>query len=59
MVWVCLAMLFILVSAALVAAYVAYPSRGQDAPGAPWVGDLLERGVDALPTLDNERAGSR
>jgi hypothetical protein len=52
-------MLFILVAAALVAAYVAYPNRGQHVPGAPWVGDLLERGVDALPTLDNQRAGRR
>ena len=59
MVWVLLAMLVILVAAALVAAYVAYPSRGQELPGAPWVGELLDRGVDALPTLENERAGRR
>ena len=59
LVWVLLAMLVILVAAALVAAYVAYPSRGQEVPGAPWVGDLLERGVDALPTLENQRSGRR
>ena len=29
MVWVCLAMLFLMVAAALVAAYVAYPNRGR------------------------------
>lgn len=58
MIWVVLAMLVILALAALVAAYVAYPARGQEVPGAPWVGDLLERGVDALPTLDRERSGS-
>jgi hypothetical protein len=52
-------MLVILVAAALVAAYVAYPHRGQDVPGPPWVGDMLERGVAALPTLDNQRAGRR
>lgn len=52
-------MLVILAAAGLVAAYVAYPSRGQDVPGVPWVGDLLERGVDALPTLDNQRSGRR
>jgi hypothetical protein len=56
--WILLAMLVILAVAVLVAAYFAYPARGQDVPGAPWVGDLLERGVDALPTLDNQRSGS-
>jgi len=51
-------MLVILAVAGLVAAYVAYPRRGQDVPGVPWVGDALERGVDALPTLARERAFS-
>jgi hypothetical protein len=58
-VWVLLAMLVILFVAGLVATYVAFPARGQEVPGAPWVGDVLERGVDALPTLDNERSGLR
>ena len=55
MIWVVLSMLVILAVAGLVAAYVAYPRRGQDVPGAPWVGDVLERGVDALPILERER----
>ena len=59
MVWILLAMLVILVAASLVALYVAYPARGHSVPGAPWVGDVLERGVGALPTLDNQKAGRR
>jgi hypothetical protein len=55
-VWVVLVMLVILALAALVATYVAYPARGQDVPGVPWVGDVLERGVDALPTLADEHS---
>jgi hypothetical protein len=51
--WVLLTMFAILVLAALVAAYVAYPRRGAELPAIPWVGDALVRGVDALPTLDN------
>ncbi|MDX6326750.1 MAG: hypothetical protein QOK15_3104 [Nocardioidaceae bacterium] len=59
MIWVLLAMLVILVLAGLVATYVAYPARGQDVPGAPWVGDVLGRGVDALPTLDDDHSSLR
>lgn len=50
-----LAMLVIMVLAGLVVAYVAYPHRGEDMPHTPWVGDALRRGVDRLPTLDNQR----
>jgi hypothetical protein len=49
------AMLVILALAGLVAAYVAYPRRGADLPALPWVGDALQKGVEALPTLDNQR----
>ena len=38
--------------ALLVVVYVAYPQRGQDVPGAPWLGDAMRRSVDRLPTLD-------
>ncbi len=54
MFWVLSTMLLILVLALLVAAYVAYPRRGEDLPAVPWVGDALSRGVDALPTLRDE-----
>jgi hypothetical protein len=47
------AMLVILVLAGLVVLYVAFPHRGQDVPHVPWVGDLMRRGVDTAPTLDN------
>lgn len=55
MIPVLVAMLVILALAGLVVLYVAYPHRGEDVPNAPWVGDALRKGVDALPTLDNQR----
>ena len=59
MVPVLIAMLGIVVLAALVVVYVAYPHRGQDVPTAPWVGHAMRRGVRALPTLDNQAAEHR
>jgi hypothetical protein len=55
MLWIFLSMLVILLLAGLVAAYVAYPRRGSDLPAVPWVGEALQKGVGALPTLDNQR----
>lgn len=49
-----LAMFAILCLAGVVAVYVAYPHRGQEVPHAPWLGDALRKGVEALPTLDNQ-----
>jgi len=49
-----LAMMAILVVAAAVVVYVAYPHRGEDVPVAPWVGEAMKRGVDALPTLEDQ-----
>ena len=51
-----LAMLAILVIAGAVVVYVAYPHRGEEVPHTPWVGEAMRKGVDALPTLDNQRA---
>ncbi len=48
-----IAMLVILVLAALVVLYVAFPHRGEDVPAAPWLGDALRRGDESAPTLDN------
>lgn len=48
-----IAMLVILVLAALVVLYVAFPHRGEDVPAAPWLGDALRKGVESAPTLDN------
>ena len=46
-------MLAILVVAAVVAVYVAFPYRGRQVPKAPWIGDTMVKGVERLPTLDN------
>ncbi|CAN5635051.1 hypothetical protein BH10ACT10_BH10ACT10_26080 [soil metagenome] len=48
------AMIAILLIAGVVVVYVAYPHRGEDVPNAPWVGDALRKGVNLLPTLDNQ-----
>lgn len=47
------AMLVILVLAGVVVLYVAFPHRGEDVPHVPWLGRLLRKGVDNVPTLDN------
>ncbi|HEX4189668.1 MAG TPA: hypothetical protein VHZ06_01630 [Marmoricola sp.] len=54
MLWLLIAMLVILVVAATVVVYVAYPHRDQEVPGAPWLGDAMKRGVEAMPTLEDE-----
>ncbi len=58
MFWIVLSMVVILLLAGVVTAYVAFPRRGHGVPGAPWVGDVLERGVEALPTLARQREDS-
>ena len=50
------AMLVILATAGAVVLYVAYPHRGEEVQHTPWVGEAMRKGVDALPTLDNQRA---
>ena len=54
MISILLAMLAIVLLAALVVLYVAFPHRGQEVPNAPWVGDAMRKGVNLLPTLDNQ-----
>ena len=56
MLLIVLAMLAILVLAGLVVMYVAYPHRGEEVPGAPWLGDAMSKGVDALPTLEDSES---
>jgi hypothetical protein len=48
------AMLLVLVTAGAVVAYVAYPHRGQEIPGAPWLGDAMGKARRALPDLDED-----
>lgn len=59
MVTIVLAMLLIMILAGVVVLYVAFPHRGEDVPHAPWVGEALRKGVDRLPTLDNQPEGER
>ena len=55
MVAIVLAMLGIVALAGLVVLYVAYPRRGQAVPNAPWLGEAMRKGVNRLPTVDNQR----
>jgi hypothetical protein len=48
------AMVGIVVLAGLIVLYVAYPHRGHEVPNAPWVGEAMRKGVNLLPTLDNQ-----
>ena len=50
-----MAMVSIMLIAGLIVLYVAFPHRGEDMPHTPWVGDAMRRGVQKLPTLDNQR----
>ena len=59
MVLLFLAMLLILVAAAAVFVYVAYPHRGQEVPHAPWLGEAMRRGVDAMPVLEDEHTSTQ
>ena len=54
-----LAMLVILVLAALVVTYVAYPHRGEEVPAAPWLGDAMTKAAEAAPTIEGEPADDR
>jgi hypothetical protein len=56
MLYIVLSMALIMVLAGVVVLYVAFPHRGEDMPHTPWVGEAMRKGVDRLPTLDNQRA---
>ena len=49
-----IAMVLIVLVAGIFIAYVAFPHRGEDLPGAPWLGRLMRRGAEALPTVEDE-----
>lgn len=59
MVAILFAMLGIVVLAGLVVLYVAYPHRGESVPNAPWLGEAMRKGVNRLPTVDNQRENQR
>lgn len=51
-----ISMLVIVAVAGLVVAFVAFPHRGEKLPGAPWLGETLERAAGSLPTIaDGDR----
>ena len=50
-----LVMVFVLVAAAVVVVYVAYPHRGEQVPVVPQLSDAMRKGVDALPTIGEEQ----
>ncbi|GAA1927790.1 hypothetical protein [Nocardioides marmoribigeumensis] len=52
MLFIVLFMVFCLLAAGVVAAYVAFPRRGVDLPVVPAAGDALARFVDSLPTVE-------
>jgi hypothetical protein len=51
-----LTMILILAIAGVIVLYVAFPHRGEEVPHTPWVGEAMRKGVNSLPTLDNQRA---
>ena len=52
MLLITIAMLVIIVLAGLVLVYAAFPHRGETVPGAPWLGDAMERATDAAPLIE-------
>ena len=54
MLTIVLTMLLILLVSAAVVVYAAYPHRGEDVPKAPWVGEIMNKTADKLPTLHEE-----
>ena len=54
-----LLMVLILVIAGGVVVYVAFPHRGEDVPGAPWLGDAMKRSVDTVGDLLERPGGDR
>ena len=54
-----LLMLLILVIAGAIVVYVAYPHRGEEVPGAPWLGEAMKRSVDTVGDLLDRPADNR
>ncbi len=49
-------MVLILALCGVIAVFVAFPHRGEELPGAPWLGKAMSRAADALPVLTEESA---
>jgi hypothetical protein len=50
--FILISMLVIVAVAGLVVVFVAFPHRGEDIPGAAWLGEGMAKAVDALPVID-------
>ena len=59
MVFSLLVLLVGLVVAGMTILYVSYPRRGQAVPRVPWLGETMQRRVEALPTLEPEERVER
>ena len=51
MLFIIIAMLVIVAVAGLVVTFVAFPHRGEEVPGAPWLGDAMNQAAESLPTI--------
>ena len=54
-----ISMVVIVGVAGLVVAFVAFPHRGEELPGVPWLGETMNRAADAMPTIDEEDEAPR
>ena len=54
MLFVLLAILLSLAVSGAVVIYVAYPHRGEQVPGVPWLGDAMAKAVEAAPVIEDE-----
>jgi hypothetical protein len=46
-------MIVVVAVALLALGYAAFPHRGEQVPGAGWLGDVLERAADAVPVVSD------
>ncbi len=59
MAFIVITMLVIIAVAGLVVAFVAFPHRGEEMPGAPWLGEAMGRASGAVSTIDPEQDEER
>jgi len=58
--FIVISMVVIVGVAGLVVAFVAFPHRGEELPGVPWLGETMNRAAEAMPTIDEaEPSGER
>ncbi|MBM9460432.1 hypothetical protein JK386_11000 [Nocardioides sp. zg-536] len=51
---VTVAVVVTLLVAGLVVVYVAYPHRGEQVPGLPWLGKAMQRAAGAAPVIEDD-----